>query len=491
MSNLETLQGPWQEDRARFVGLGGRRRARRVWWHHEDGDPATRRCPPARHRGRLHGSRARGGRPRGRRRRPGRRCAADGGCAARRAPADAAGGGQRPGALAGLPGRRSGGRRLGGFAGDAFTVKGSGRDIYDTLGFTFVAQPLAGDGEIVAQVNGLAGDNINPGAKAGVIFLAEEGLVDPLAAWAGTFVTPGRARRGSGVRTSARLPPPRARGSTSSRAGSRRPGRCGVPLRLFARRRGLDPVRAGHINGFGPNVLVGLAVSARDDATGLPLVTGTFANVKVTRFEAGAVLPDAGTPGSGGGATAGSPAATARCRAARSRPDGRSTTSGRPCRARPHSGGDGSTWPAAAGTSGPAATTGLRPPSDHGDAEITGRLLGVAAHQPARQGRPHDPGVARGRRRQHHVAGQAERSPERRHRAGPVLPVAAGARGELHRPQPALHLPPADPAPRAQGPQRRGVGAEAQDKWFVVWRQPLALPEPSTSASPSPPTTRT
>ena len=32
------------------------------------------------------------------------------------------------------------------FAGDAFTVKGSGRDIYDTLGFTFVAQPLAGDG---------------------------------------------------------------------------------------------------------------------------------------------------------------------------------------------------------------------------------------------------------------------------------------------------------------------------------------------------------
>ena len=328
-------------------------------------------------------------------------------------------------------------------------------------------------------MNGLAGDNINPGAKAGVIFLAEEGLVDPLAAWAGTFVTPGAGAAGQW------RPDLGAAAATSGAGIDVVPGwvkasRVGAEVHFAYSPDGVVWIPFGQatINGFGPNVLVGLAVSARDDATGLPLVTGTFANVKVTRFEAGAVLPDAGTPGSGGGG------------------DGGIT------------GGDGP-LPSGAlpagwsidnlGTPLPGAATfrggrfnlagggrDIWARSDHGifvhrringDAEITGRLLGVQpTNQHAKVGlmirasleaddvntmwlaKPNDPpngGIVQGLSFQWRPA-RAENSTARNQR---------------------FIFPPQTLRLARKGPNVEASVLIAQDKWFVVWRQALDLPE--------------
>jgi hypothetical protein len=195
------------------------------------------------------------------------------------------------------------------FAGDAFTVMGSGRDIYDVLGFTFVAQPFTGDGEIVAQVGGLVGDPLSGFAKAGVMLMAEDGLVNPAAAWAGTFVTPRAGAAGQW------------RADTAGVAATSGAGVEVIPGWVKLSKVGADvsfayspdgvlwiPFGSATITGFGPNMLVGLAVSARD-TSGFGQVTANFARVKVTPYPPGqtpdggavTVAPgDAGIPGSDG-----------------------------------------------------------------------------------------------------------------------------------------------------------------------------------------------
>jgi hypothetical protein len=180
--------------------------------------------------------------------------------------------------------------------GDVFTVKGSGRDIFDTIGFTLVAQPFAGDGEIVAQVTGISGDNINAGAKAGVMFLAEELLTDPGAAWGASFVTPQSGAAGQwrpepfGTATSAGF-------GVEVVPGWVRVTKVGSELTFYYSPDGALWIRFGAatIGGFTSTVHVGLAVSSRDQAAGTQLVTATFANVKVTQYAPG-MAPDAGAP---------------------------------------------------------------------------------------------------------------------------------------------------------------------------------------------------
>jgi hypothetical protein len=182
-------------------------------------------------------------------------------------------------------------------AAGAFTVKGSGRDLFNTLGFTLVAQPFAGDGEIVAHVSALAGDGLGAGAKAGVILLGEEALTSPAAAWAGTFVTPGAGAAGqwrdSGAMT-----------ATSEGAGVEvlpgwvRLSKVGPVVSFSYSPDGALWISFGSatLNGFGPSLLLGLAVSAKDDATGARLATATFDSVTITRYPPGQA-PDAGAPG--------------------------------------------------------------------------------------------------------------------------------------------------------------------------------------------------
>ncbi len=180
------------------------------------------------------------------------------------------------------------------FADSAFSVEGSGRDIYDTLGFTFVAQPFTGDGEIVAQVRAMAGDALNPAAKAGVMLMADDGLVNPAAAWAGTFITPGTGAAGQWRAD---------QGGTAATAGA---GVETVPGWVKLTKIGLEVTfsyspdgvvwidfATQAMPGFTSTLYIGLAASGRDDL-GMKQVTATFASVRVTQF-AGSP-PDAGAP---------------------------------------------------------------------------------------------------------------------------------------------------------------------------------------------------
>ena len=188
--------------------------------------------------------------------------------------------------------------------GGVFTVKGSGRDIYDTLGFTFVAQPLSGDGEIIAQVTGLSGDNVNPAAKAGVLVMAESGLTDPATFWAGTFVTPrngaaGQWRGDTGMAASAGA-------GVEVVPGWVRLARVGQEVTFYYSPDGSLWIRFG--SAILPPLgtpLIGLAVSAHDDVAGTQLVTATFSNVSINRYPSGQT-PDAGQPGPGDGGVPGS-----------------------------------------------------------------------------------------------------------------------------------------------------------------------------------------
>ena len=75
---------------------------------------------------------------------------------------------------------------VGSFSGGAFTVMGSGADIWNTTdAFQYVYQPLSGDGEIIARVTGV--QNTDPWAKAAVMF--RESL-DANSRWALVAVTP-------------------------------------------------------------------------------------------------------------------------------------------------------------------------------------------------------------------------------------------------------------------------------------------------------------
>jgi hypothetical protein len=179
------------------------------------------------------------------------------------------------------------------FAAESFSVKGSGRDIYDVLGFTFVAQPFTGDGEIVAQIDGLTGDAVSAGAKAGVMLMAEDGLINPSAAWAGTFVTPRQGAAGQWRADTAGV------AATSGAGVEVIPGwvklsKVGSEVSFAYSPDGVlwIPFGSAVINGFGPNLLVGLGVSGRD-TTGLPQVTATVARVKVTPYPPGQA-PDGG-----------------------------------------------------------------------------------------------------------------------------------------------------------------------------------------------------
>jgi hypothetical protein len=179
------------------------------------------------------------------------------------------------------------------FAADAFTVKGSGRDIYDVLGFTFVAQPFTGDGEIVAQVEGLLGEGVNGGAKAGVMLMAEDGLVNPSAAWAGTFVTPRAGAAGQWRADTAGVAAASGAG-VEVMPGWVRLSKVGAEVSFAYSPDGTlwIPFGSATINGFGSTLLLGLAVSARD-TTGLTQVTASFSRVKVTQYAPG-MTPDGG-----------------------------------------------------------------------------------------------------------------------------------------------------------------------------------------------------
>jgi hypothetical protein len=188
-------------------------------------------------------------------------------------------------------------------ANGVFTVKGSGRDIYDTLGFTFVAQPLSGDGEIIAQVTGLTGDNISPLAKAGVLVMAESGLTDPATFWAGTFVTPrsgaaGQYRGETGMAASAGA-------GVEVVPGWVRLAKVGQEVTSYYSPDGSLWIRFGSTT-LPPleKPLIGLAVSAHDDAAGMQLATATFSSVSINRYPAGQG-PDAGQPGPGDGGVPG------------------------------------------------------------------------------------------------------------------------------------------------------------------------------------------
>jgi regulation of enolase protein 1 (concanavalin A-like superfamily) len=74
-------------------------------------------------------------------------------------------------------------------AGDSWTVRGSGADVWDNVdAFQYVTRSLAGDGEIVARVSSLAG--ANPWAKAGVMMRESR---DPSSPHAFALVTPAGA----------------------------------------------------------------------------------------------------------------------------------------------------------------------------------------------------------------------------------------------------------------------------------------------------------
>lgn len=78
-----------------------------------------------------------------------------------------------------LPGRAS-------YAAKTFTVQASGQDIWRTRdSFHFVYQPLRGDGQIIARVQGL--DSTNPWAKAGIMFRQSLRFDSP---YAGVFLSP-------------------------------------------------------------------------------------------------------------------------------------------------------------------------------------------------------------------------------------------------------------------------------------------------------------
>ncbi len=187
-----------------------------------------------------------------------------------------------------------------------FSIKGSGRDLFNTLGFTLVAQPFAGDGEIVAHVRGLAGDGVNPGAKAGVILLGEEALTNPSAAWAGTFVTPGAGAAGQWRDTGAMTATSES-GGVEVLPGWVRLRKVGTQVTFFYSPDGSLWIAFGSVSlsGLGPSLLLGLAVSAHDDAAGAQLVTATFDRVSITGFAPGEA-PDAGAPAPADGGIAGS-----------------------------------------------------------------------------------------------------------------------------------------------------------------------------------------
>lgn len=159
-----------------------------------------------------------------------------------------------------------------------YTVTGGGSDIwnnYDQFEYTYT--PLAGDGQVVAEVN--SQQNTNPWAKAGVMI---RNTRDAASSYGLVAVTPGNGDVFQ-WRTS--------KGASASSASG--PGgdnwvkvvRSGSTLTGFASPDGQTWTQIGSasISDLGNNVLVGLAVTAHDNSQ---TSTATFSNVSTTQSNA-------------------------------------------------------------------------------------------------------------------------------------------------------------------------------------------------------------
>lgn len=156
-----------------------------------------------------------------------------------------------------------------------FTVNGSGADIAGTVdAFQFAAQPLIGDGTIVARV--VSEQNTDPWAKAGVMIRQSDTAG---AKYAFSFVTPGNGV-GFQRRTS-------AGGSTATTAGSRSTAprwlklvRIGKRISSYESADGATWTLVGSTSiGLSSPAQIGLAVTSHNNGV---LCTTVFDNVVVT-----------------------------------------------------------------------------------------------------------------------------------------------------------------------------------------------------------------
>ena len=124
------------------------------------------------------------------------------------------------------------------------------------------------------------------------MLMTQNGLVNASATWAGTFVTPGVGAAGQWRAEEAGV------AATAGAGVETVPGwvkltKVGQFVTFFYSPDGTVWIPFGRqpISGFTEPLYIGLAVSGRDD-TGMKVVTATFANVTVTKYEG--MQPDAG-----------------------------------------------------------------------------------------------------------------------------------------------------------------------------------------------------
>lgn len=174
-------------------------------------------------------------------------------------------------------------------SGDAFTVRASGADIWDTQdGFHFVYQPLVGDGVLTAKVSAVG--NTNAWAKAGVMIRESLTANSKHALMAGTAA--------SGLAFQRRL---ETGGISAHSAGPSTSVNMYVRIErrgnLFTGSSSSDGVTFNAVGSatiaMAPQVFVGLAVTAHNNAA---ISTSILSSVALVGNKPPPVLVDAGTP---------------------------------------------------------------------------------------------------------------------------------------------------------------------------------------------------